>query len=241
MALRSCFTQIRKCLFLEPLVVVPHRLKSHGNLPQKRRPNRFVERHTDFIKLLCIALVKHERIQTTLERAKKLERYGNMLIELAIRKQAPPDLFTLENGFLLRPDEIAAKFTVKIIDNRRWKKRVMIPEALSEEEFVKQCREEAAKVLLQDESAINKLYGELADRYRGKYGGFVKITRIPNQPNKQYPWLAYVELQNNSLPPLPVLPEYSNGELKGRPRLYQEHELEHFNLTSESRQIVLDS
>ena len=64
---------------LDSILFIPARLKSHGNLPKKRRINPFVQRNTDFIKLLCVALVKHERIQTTLERAKKIEKYGNLV------------------------------------------------------------------------------------------------------------------------------------------------------------------
>ena len=64
---------------LESVIFVVARPKSHGNLPEKRRINPFVRRNTDFIKLLCVALVKHERIQTTLERAKKIEKYGNLV------------------------------------------------------------------------------------------------------------------------------------------------------------------
>ena len=69
---------------LESICIIPARLKSHGNLPQKRRINPFVQRNTDFIKLLCVALVKHERIQTTLERAKTIEKYGNLVRLLII-------------------------------------------------------------------------------------------------------------------------------------------------------------
>lgn len=61
----------------------------------------------------------------------------------------------------------------------------------------------------------------------------MKVSRIPNQPRKIYPWLAYVEYNENSLPPLPVLPIIENGKIKGRPRLYQDHELEKFNMLQE--------
>ena len=214
-----------------PLVIqtsfVPVRNKTHGNLPQKRRINPFVKRHTDFIKHLCIALVKYERIQTTYERARKLEKYGNMLIEFTKRKQPPPDLFMIENGFLLRPDEAVAKLTHKRIVNRKWKKRVLYPKPLSEEEFVAHCRIEATNVLLGDQEALNKLYGELADRYKDTYGGYVKFTRVPNQPNKPYPWLAYVEFQGNGLPELPVMPDIVLGRIKGNPREFLPHELTH--------------
>ena len=71
-------SRLRCSVVLEPLKII-QRYKTHGNLRQKRRPNLFVQRHTDFIKLLCIALVKYERIQTTLEREKKLEKYGNLV------------------------------------------------------------------------------------------------------------------------------------------------------------------
>ena len=71
------------------------------------------------------------------------------LIELTQRSQPPPDLFTLQDGFLLRPDEIKEKFTGKRIHNRRWKKRLLLPKEMNEEEFKAQCRIEASKILLQ--------------------------------------------------------------------------------------------
>ena len=71
------------------------------------------------------------------------------LIELTQRTQPPPDLFTLQDGFLLRPDEIKEKFTEKRIHNRRWKKRLILPKEMSEEEFKARCRIEAANILLQ--------------------------------------------------------------------------------------------
>jgi len=226
---------LQKGLYLQPrhglIGLITCRHKSHGNLRTKRLQNPFVQRNTDFIKLLSIALIKYERIQTTLERARKLEKYGNLLIELTKRKQPPPDItIVLQDGFLLRPDEIDAKFIQKKMINRRWKKRTVYPEPLSESEYVARCREEAGKILLHDEEAINKLYGELAERYEGKYGGFVKVTRIPNKPRKHFPWLAYVEYHDNGLPPLPVMPVCKNGELYGRPREFMEHEIQKLQL-----------
>jgi len=213
------------------LGLVACRHKSHGQLKTKRMQNPFVQRNTDFIKLLSIALVKYERIQTTLERAKKLEKYGNLLIDLTQRRQAPPDItIVLQDGFLLRPDEIEAKFTKKKLINRRWKKRIVYEEDLSESEYAERCREEAGNILLQDEEALDKLYGELAERYAGKYGGYVKVTGIPNRPNKHFPWLAYVEFQDNGLPPLPVMPVRKNGDLVGRPREFLDHEIEKFQM-----------
>merc|ERR1712076_167389 len=216
---------LQKGLYLQPrhglIGLITCRHKSHGNLRTKRLQNPFVQRNTDFIKLLSIALIKYERIQTTLERARKLEKYGNLLTELTKRKQPPPDItIVLQDGFLLRPDEIDAKFIQKKMINRRWKKRTVYPEPLSESEYVARCRE----------GAINKLYGELAERYEGKYGGFVKVTRIPNKPRKHFPWLAYVEYHDNGLPPLPVMPVCKNGELYGRPREFMEHEIQKLQL-----------
>ena len=65
------------------------------------------------------------------------------------RTKPPPDLFAIQDGFLLRPDEIKEKFTGRRIHNRRWKKRLLLPEELSEEEFKAHCRVEASKILLQ--------------------------------------------------------------------------------------------
>lgn len=68
----------------------------------------------------------------------------------------------------------------------------------------------------------------------------MKVSRIPNQPRKIYPWLAYVEYNENSLPPLPVLPIIENGKIKGRPRLYQDHGRENFH-TLEEVSVITES
>lgn len=58
---------------------------------------------------------------------------------------------------------------------------------------------------------MEKLYSTLKERYKDKYGNFVKITSIPNPPRSTFPNMAYVELRDNSLPPLPKLPVVHNG------------------------------
>lgn len=85
MALQLGGKKVGNVFLLEIPLVSALRFKTHGNLPKKRRINPFVQRNTDFIKLLCIALIKYERIQTTLERAKKLEKYGNLVSIVTIR------------------------------------------------------------------------------------------------------------------------------------------------------------
>lgn len=59
---------------------------------------------------------------------------------------------------------------------------------------------------------MDKLYSTLKERYKDRYGNFVKITRIPNPPNSTFPHMAYVELIGNTLPPLPKLPVVKNGK-----------------------------
>jgi len=180
----------------------------------KRLKNPWTKRRTDFIKLLCISLIRYERILTTLNGAKRLEQYGNLLIEMTRRTRAPPDITVcLDDGFLLRPDEVEERFMTRKLINRKWKKRLVYPDALSEEEYVERCRVEAGKILLQDGDAMDKLFDELRERYRNRYGGYVKITPVPVRKYKQYPPLAYVELQDNRLPPLPQLPVLEGGEL----------------------------
>lgn len=229
----TTITPLASQLALPALTVVPQRYKTHhtrhSKLPTKRLKNPFVQRHTDFIKLLCIALIKYERILTTCERAKILEKYCNLLIEMTRRKVPPPDInIAFRNGFMIRPDEITERFTVRTLLNRRWKKRVMMPAPLSEEQYVEACRQTVGQILLQDEEAIAKLYGELHDRYYGKYGGFVKITSIPNGENgKKYPTLAYVEFFGNDLGALPAFPFVNRHGMRfGQPREYSSAELE---------------
>jgi len=183
------------------------RHKHMGNIPKKRLQNPWVKRNTDFIKLLCVALVKNERIQTTTGRALALRQYANLLVELSRRTQPPPDVaLVLENGFILLADEIEEKFKARQMENRRWKKRTMYPK-LSEDEFVARCREEAGNILLHDSEAIDKLYGELRDRYLDSQSkNFVTITEIPQGMKKFYKQMAYVEFRGNNLPPLPQMP-----------------------------------
>ena len=48
-------------------------------LPTKTKVNPFVNKRTNFIKELCVALVKYDRIQTTLHKALQLKRYGELV------------------------------------------------------------------------------------------------------------------------------------------------------------------
>lgn len=53
-------------------------------LPSKPAVNPFINKRTDFIKQLCVALVKYDRIQTTLHKALQLQAYGE-LVSPAVR------------------------------------------------------------------------------------------------------------------------------------------------------------
>ncbi|KAL9965873.1 hypothetical protein ACROYT_G029727 [Oculina patagonica] len=181
-------------------------------MPTKKRINPFVQRRTDLIKKLVLALVQHERIQTTDRKAQQLKQYGDLLVTLAQRRRPPPDLDLIDNGFVLTEEESEERRITKRIINRMSKKVVIPPPALSEEEFVQRCREEASNMLLGNEEALEKLYTTLKERYRERYGNFVKITKIPNPPHSPYPNMAYVELVGSSLPPLPKLPVVKEGK-----------------------------
>ena len=67
--------------------------------------------------------------------------------------------------------------------------------------------------LLQNQEALDKLYGPLKERYKDRYGGFVQITAIPYPPKSAYPRMAYVELVDNELEPLPNLPMIREGKI----------------------------
>ena len=60
-------------------ILLPVRFKTHRQLPTKKRINPFVQKRTDLIKKLVIALVKHERLQTTLHKAQQLQKYGDLV------------------------------------------------------------------------------------------------------------------------------------------------------------------
>ena len=58
------------------------RYRNHRDMPQKKKKNPFVKRHTDFIKHLSIALVKHERVCTTARKAEQLRQYGDLVRQI---------------------------------------------------------------------------------------------------------------------------------------------------------------
>ena len=64
--------------------LIPVRFKTHRKFPSKKRINPFVQRRTDLIKKLVIALVQYERIQTTYHKAVQLKKYGDLVRELGI-------------------------------------------------------------------------------------------------------------------------------------------------------------
>ena len=71
---------------------------------------------------------------------------------------------------------------------------------------------------MQDNDALGKLYGTLAERFSGQYGGFTKVTKLPLPKKKLFPNLAYVEYVGNNLQPLPEMPTIIKGRLKAFPR-----------------------
>ena len=77
----SSFKYIRNSQYLLPAAIniCQVRYKNHRDLPQKKKVNPFVKRHTDLIKHLSIALVKHERVFTTMNKAKQLQEYGDLV------------------------------------------------------------------------------------------------------------------------------------------------------------------
>ncbi|XP_028400166.1 uncharacterized protein LOC114523443 [Dendronephthya gigantea] len=188
-------------------------------LPTKPVINPFVNKRTNFIKELCIALVKYDRIQTTFHKALQLKSYGELLIIMTRRKCPPPDLHYLEDGFILTDQEARERLTTKLVVNRRNKKIISQPQEFNEQEYVEQLQLQIRSILLEDEEALQKLYNKLVPRYEDRYGGFVKVTPIPYPVKRHYPRMAYVEFIDNDLPPIPKLPELTKGKLVTFPRL----------------------
>ena len=58
---------------------------------------------------------------------------------------------------------------------------------------------------------MEKVYTTLKERYKERYGNFVRITKLSNPPHSPFPKMAYVEFVGNSLPPLPRLPVVKDG------------------------------
>ncbi|XP_031566718.1 uncharacterized protein LOC116301746 [Actinia tenebrosa] len=189
------------------------RLGTHRKFPTKKVVNPFVQRRTDFIKKLVLALVQFERVQTTLMRAKELKKYSDLLITLSQRRSPPPDLDMIQQGFILNEAEALENMITKRIINRRSKKVIIQPKELSEEEFVARCREEASNILMGNKDALVKLYGPLKERYEDRYGGFTRIIKILSPTKSPYPQMAYVELIDNDLEPLPDFPVIKEGKI----------------------------
>lgn len=67
---------------LAPCVnLIPVRYRVRRRMPTKKRINPFVQRRTDLIKKLVLAIVQHERIQTTDRKAQQLKKYGDLVRE----------------------------------------------------------------------------------------------------------------------------------------------------------------
>ena len=75
--------------FLRSLVpcvnLIPVRFRVRRKMPSKIRNNPFVQRRTDFIKKLVLALVQHERIQTTDWKAQQLKKYAELVRVKVVR------------------------------------------------------------------------------------------------------------------------------------------------------------
>lgn len=69
--------------FLKSLVpcvnLIPVRYRVRRKMPTRKRINHFVQRRTDLIKKLVLALVQYERIQTTDRKAQQLKKYGDLV------------------------------------------------------------------------------------------------------------------------------------------------------------------
>ena len=82
---RSVFTFTNYKLFIrilqQPFIPTRNAVKSAARrrLPTKPVINPFVNKRTNFIKELCVALVKYDRIQTTLHKALQLKTYGELV------------------------------------------------------------------------------------------------------------------------------------------------------------------
>ena len=63
--------------------LIPVRCKTHRKFPTRKRINPFVKPRTDLIKKLVLALVQHERIQTTHHKALQLKKYGDLVRRLS--------------------------------------------------------------------------------------------------------------------------------------------------------------
>lgn len=71
------------------------------------------------------------------------------LINLTQRRQPPPDLFMLKNGFVLNEDEAIDKRIRRRIINRRSKRIFIPPKELTEDEFVEKCKSAVRAILLE--------------------------------------------------------------------------------------------
>ena len=76
----------------------------------------------------------------------------------------------------------------------------------------------------QNQDALDKVYGPLKERYIDRYGGFVRIVKIPHPPNSIYPRMAYVEFVDNKLPPMPELPVIEGGRMRVYSKQTEEQE-----------------
>ena len=82
--------------------MIPVRYKTHRKFPTRKRINPFVKLRTDLIKRLVLALVQHERIQTTHHKALQLKKYGDLVRAQKRFLRIPSRTKTIFRSILLR-------------------------------------------------------------------------------------------------------------------------------------------
>ena len=108
-------------------------------------------RNTMFANMLK-SLIEHERIETTLPKAKALKRYADQMITLA------------------KEDNLAAR--------RRANARLQVRfNALTPKE-ARLAKEGDTSAFNGDRRVINKLFGDLGPRFANRQGGYTRVTKL---------------------------------------------------------------
>jgi large subunit ribosomal protein L17 len=122
-----------------------------------RKLGRKSEDRKSLLRNLCTSLIVHERIITTLPKAKELRPYAERVITISKRAMAKE-----EQAAKLHARRLAATYFHSGNANR-------IPDG----GYKRPRAPRTAGVL-----ALNKLFSELADRYADRPGGYIRIFKL---------------------------------------------------------------
>jgi large subunit ribosomal protein L17 len=148
------------------------------------------------LRTMVSQLIEHERIETTVQKAKELRRVADKMVtwgKLVRITQSANRCHGWPSGVVQRRS--AARLTPTALTR---------PPPFLPLQGTLAARREAAAVVRGD-GVLRKLFGDLAERYKERDGGYTRILRTRQRPNDaaQMAFIEYIDRPGELRPPRP--------------------------------------